>query len=147
MKAILLIISVFSAMASASGGRGRLVAQIISGGGMPGPDGYWSRETKIYSSGRIYFSTSGGKAHVEAIVDQQTIARIVAQGETLVESTLVQENPDSPPCMDAPSTTYSVVQASGKVIEVGGVDSCNPMIPANDSEAARQIRGLLKSIK
>ncbi len=109
----------------------RVVAKLESSGGFV--PNYLALE--VFSDGTVTRVQSFNRAPETrdqvARLAPETVKVLVTSSAALADSPLVASDPSAPPCLDAPSTTIRVRNASGAFVAVAGSSSCRELVRAD----------------
>lgn len=103
-----------------------------------------SREVKIYSNGLVERTRCELEATEIATLSQDSVDNMIALSAGLKPVALVAETP-GPSCMDAPSTTFSVLNDQSVQVDVGGNWGCKRVIYPGHY-AAERLHSILQGI-
>ena len=115
-------------------GRG-VVAEVVTAGMFRPSTAPSSSGIRIMTDGKVVsFATyDSGRLVIKQIatLSRDRIAAIKSEVANLPESELVSANPDSPGCMDAPSTTVLAKNARGITVKLSGRFACLDQVRAD----------------
>jgi len=103
------------------------------------------RVVTVYADGEVIYTRCTSRPVVVTTLSPETIDAMVKLGADLVPARLNQETP-GPSCMDAPSKTFSVVNAAGDSVDVGGNWGCRRMIHPNYNYGAARLHTVLEGL-
>lgn len=86
-----------------------------------------SEELRVLASGEVIHTECEQDPRLVAKLEQSSLDKIIELGSSLEPKQLVAQTP-GPSCMDAPSTTYSVINANGVSVDVGGEWGCKKVV-------------------
>lgn len=104
-----------------------------------------SKEVKVYSNGLVERTRCDQEATEIATLSQDSVDKMVAFSASLKSAQLIAERP-GPSCMDAPATTFSVMNDQAELVDIGGVWGCKRVIYPGGNYRAAQLRSILEGI-
>jgi hypothetical protein len=134
MIALLLTVATLTARAGNDGPQAapsqpkQIVAQVVTGGGFA-PDYVPVRSTvDILSTGEVQATDSYRDGHTAikliATLAPDVLTNIKSLAESIRAGEMVDPNPSSPGCMDAPSTIYYAIKNDGTKIAIAQNEQC-----------------------
>ena len=126
----------------------KIIAQVISGSGFASPSSPITSTVDILADGRVQateiFRDHNIKVKELAVLSAEVLAKLKALIQSTRAGKLVDPSPQSPACMDAPSTNFYAILASGERIAVGGIEACKKMEKENGTSSDAQIMEILQ---
>lgn len=114
-----------------------IIAQVKTVGGFVGPD-FVHSQVVVYSNGQVKEETPP-TARLLTTLSPEVLAKFKASIEDVVDARLVDTSNSIGMCADAPETTYSVFQASGKEIKIARQENCRHyVLPEGGAYTLRQ---------
>lgn len=140
MKAFILFTALFSTSVSAA-----VIAQARQVDGFS-PNPCRTKVVEIQDTGEVYSLRCTARPELVTTLSPEYVEVIVKAAADLVPARLNQANPGTPSCMDAPSTTYSVFNAEGVKVDIGGNWGCNDVVYPGTVYNARRLATILEGL-